>query len=381
MKNSGVRKAAVFLSGLDSRTALELMERLDPASRKALRREMLELERIPEAAVEESVTEFIRTAADAGKQWVKSENSSERHFDSGSGTACLELNEGTTYERPKPKQRPESYDVFESSGHELKPQGYREYDEFAQGVETLVSARPQVDPLPCHGESTTEVVQTEIEEQRAFDFLRETRPEHVYRAIFEERPQTIALVLANLPPRLAGEVLAIFHEQEQSEIVRRLMHLEEADNSVIREIETVLRERISPELLPSGSRNLGFRAVKAIIDASDPNLAKRILASMKSTNPEIRELAPETPRRLRFDDLAALSHRQWMEVFKSVDYRIALLSLIGADPAVLKKIVSRFSREEELALRGRLGELGQVTEQETETAREIVLDTVIRLFA
>ena len=78
-----------------------------------------------------------------------------------------------------------------------------------------------------------------------FDFLRDAEDEKLARLLGGERPPTVALVLSNLPPERAGEVLARLAPAMQIEVVRRLVDLDNTDPETLGEIEKALEARWS----------------------------------------------------------------------------------------------------------------------------------------
>ncbi|MFW5692622.1 MAG: hypothetical protein ACOCWL_00255, partial [Thermoguttaceae bacterium] len=78
-----------------------------------------------------------------------------------------------------------------------------------------------------------------------FAFLSETAGGDLAAALGSERPQTIALVLAHLPPRRAGEVLGRLGADVQADVIRRLAGLEEIDPAIVHEVEQALQSRVA----------------------------------------------------------------------------------------------------------------------------------------
>src|SRR5579884_1580108 len=74
-------------------------------------------------------------------------------------------------------------------------------------------------------------------EMRPFEFLRRTPPEQIVAFLRSESPQTLALVVANLPTTLAAQVLACLSSEEQAEVAMRIATMNETSPEVIKEIE------------------------------------------------------------------------------------------------------------------------------------------------
>jgi len=55
-----------------------------------------------------------------------------------------------------------------------------------------------------------------------FEFIEKAEPENIIRFIQDEQPQTIALILAYLNPKKAGQILSLLPEDIQPEVARRI---------------------------------------------------------------------------------------------------------------------------------------------------------------
>ena len=80
--------------------------------------------------------------------------------------------------------------------------------------------------------------------QPPLDFLASLDAPRILRLIEQEHPQTLALILAHLPPEKAGEVLVGLPSQRQIEVVRRISSLGSTSPNVLHELEEALRGRI-----------------------------------------------------------------------------------------------------------------------------------------
>ena len=179
---NGIKKAALFLSGLEYTEADQLLSRLDVESARLVRREIMSL-RNHNLSVEESQQldeEFLHTAG-----WQPSWSKREHQFAAP---------KPTTYMPPK---RPAAQ----------------------------YTAEAFVPPV------------------RSFDFMRNWSGSDIVAAIIDEHPQTIAVVLAHLPQSKMKSVLFTLPAPLQKEVKRRLDGYEMPDEQVIQEIESALRVR------------------------------------------------------------------------------------------------------------------------------------------
>lgn len=269
---NGIKKAALFLSSLDSVEADQLLSRLDRESARLIRREIMSL-RHHNLSVEDSHRldeEFLYSAG-----WQPSKPIREYQF-----TA------------PKP----------------------------------ATYAPPQSPAAKYTAEAFVPSV-------RSFDFMRNWSTSDVVSAIIHEHPQAIAVVLAHLPQSKMKAVLSGLPADLQREVKRRLDNYEMPEEQIVQEIESALRVR---------HRN--------------QHRSSRRSSVLES-----------------FDDIEMLSDSELSTLFHSVDLTTAMLSLIGADTALVARVTRHFSPTEEHEMRKRLKRLSSIDEEEIAQARREIV--------
>ena len=75
-----------------------------------------------------------------------------------------------------------------------------------------------------------------------------------------------------------------------------------------------------------------------------------------------------------FDDIETLSDAELSTLFRSIDLTKAMLSLIGADPALITRITRHFSPTEEYEMRKRFERLNSVDEEDIAQAQQDILE-------
>ena len=235
---NGIKKAALFLSGLDYTEVDQLLSRLDGESARTLRREIMSLGQ-HNVSVEESQRideEFLYSAG-----WQPVRSMREHQFATPQpATSKPATSKPTTYSPPK--QRPTV------SNNPVK-----------------YTAEAFVPPV------------------RSFDFMRDWSTNDVISAIMDEHPQTIAVVLAHLPQSKMKSVLSAMPKELQREIKRRLdtytmPDYEGPDEQCIEEIESALKMRYrSQRRAPRHSAMLvSFDDVETLSDSDLSTLFRSI---------------------------------------------------------------------------------------------------------
>jgi flagellar motor switch protein FliG len=88
-------------------------------------------------------------------------------------------------------------------------------------------------------------IATRVTQQSLSELLQRIDNQTLLAAVADEHPQTIALVVANLPRPRAIQVLAAIPADLQANIVRRLVASGSVDPQTVQDVTTSLRQRFS----------------------------------------------------------------------------------------------------------------------------------------
>lgn len=237
---NGIKKTALFLSGLDFAAVDTLLSRLDADSARQIRREMLSIKHgsISSGVSDKIDNEFIKKAG-----WTANvrQRPAVETFDRKSAPPARSATAPATYPAPKPQPRQPKY--------------------------TAESFVPSVRP---------------------FGFLQDWSDEDIAAAVAGELPQTAAVILANIPQSRAKEILLALPPKMQNEVTVRLAHYEEPPPIAVEEIEAALLER-SPARSKAGvSRSalsrlerLNDKELSLVFHSVDLRIAVTALVGMK----------------------------------------------------------------------------------------------------
>jgi len=205
-----------------------------------------------------------------------------------------------------------------------------------------------------------------------FQFLHEAEADKLARILGCERAQTIALVLAHLPPEQAGSVLARFHAPLQVEVVRRLVELEETEPEILWEVERALESRLSEQIRMQRRRVAGLSAVAGILRAAEPRVGSQILENLAAHDPQLAgRLGPE---RLDFAALEQFDDASLGTLFDAADRRLTVLALLGAPPALVQRVLNQFPQIEAGQFREQLAHVGPTRLSDVEEARRQIME-------
>ena len=210
-----------------------------------------------------------------------------------------------------------------------------------------------------------------------FRFLRQEETEKLVKILAGERPQTVALVLAHLAPEQAGEILVRLNPAAQIEIIHRLVDLEETQPEILREVEQALKIRLSQQASPPRRRVAGMAAVAGILRSSGSDVSTRLYENLSTHDARLAEKLGPDP--VDFAELICQDDATLATVLKAAGPELVMLSLVGAPPALVQRIVGRLPGDEAEAVRYRLDHLGPMRLSDVEEARRRIEEIAQRL--
>lgn len=212
---------------------------------------------------------------------------------------------------------------------------------------------------------------------KGFSLLKDVDPIHLLEFIRSEHPQTIALILSQLNPAQASQVLGQLPEDIQTDVAMRIATMEKISPEVISEIESVLdihlKEVISGNLAASG----GIKAVASILNLVDRATEKSILGNMEMENPELTS----TIKNLMFvfEDLLILEDKSIQLILKEVDTKELSVSLKAASDELKEKIFKNVSERVSEMIKEEMEYAGPVRLSVVEEAQQRIVEIVRRL--
>lgn len=204
-------------------------------------------------------------------------------------------------------------------------------------------------------------------------------PEKILNSfIASEHPQTVSFLLTKMNPDQAATVLQTMNEEQQTDVLIRIAHLNNVKADVVDEVREVLRSQLRGNGADEEEVE-GTKSAAEILNFVDRNNEERILT-------EIEEMYPDLSEQIRnlmftFEDIQKIDDRGIQTVLKEVprDQLVLALKTAGAEVSdLLFRNVS--SRAAEL-IKDDLDALGPVKLKDVEKAQQGIVDIVRRLEA
>jgi len=196
-------------------------------------------------------------------------------------------------------------------------------------------------------------------------------------ALSSEQPRTCAILLSNLPGKVAGDILSLLKADHQKLVMKELTKEQHAPEVLVDRIAkaTLVRAQQLPadppdtrdhadrvaELLRSVPK-AGRREMLAVIEEQDPDLAKSLLT-----------------RIYRFDDIASLGKTVVQRVLGEIDSTNLTTALFGAPQEVTDAIFSNLSKRARQTIEEEMQFMSNMTESRVQQARDSIAEIIAKI--
>ncbi len=196
--------------------------------------------------------------------------------------------------------------------------------------------------------------------------------------IKNEHPQTIAVLLSQLTPRKAADILQWLPENLRFEVVKRIATLENVSPQFLRElIETVTEEIKSLGIAGGLKKQEGVAIAAELMNMLDKETAESLLRKIGEEDPTLEERIRE--KMFTFEDIRKLDNRAIIEILKAVDKNTLIVALKGAPEDIKEKFFSNMSKRAAKMMQEDMETLGPVRKSEVEKAQKQVVAVVRKL--
>lgn len=214
-------------------------------------------------------------------------------------------------------------------------------------------------------------------EKDPFILIADASPLHLATALEAETPQAIAVVLANIPPRLSTEVLMRLPEEKAQLIVWRMAQSRDVSGKILRRIgETVCKRLMQMSSEDSGpvsdkTSKETLRRVALILSGLEKDKRDILLETIHNKD----DMTANTVRALMvtWEDIPKIEDKSLQQVLRNVEAGILAKALHGAEPVVAEKIKSNISERMAQMVEEEASLMGDLRKKEILSAREEVV--------
>lgn len=218
-----------------------------------------------------------------------------------------------------------------------------------------------------------------------FENFRKVDPQQLGKFVQDEHPQTIALILSHLDPAQAAMLITSLPDETRTDVAIRMANLDQISPEIVRNIATVIDQKLRHLGEPSREACGGPTAVANMFNRLDPKTCSQLLDSVEHDNPAIFD---EIRRYMFvFRDLEDLDMIAIKTIVSKVERNTLVMALKGSNDSLRKKFISSQSQRggemlaEDIASLGpvKLKDVDAAQQQIIATARELEKDGVISL--
>jgi flagellar motor switch protein FliG len=181
-----------------------------------------------------------------------------------------------------------------------------------------------------------------------------------------EYPQTIAVILHKLRSDHAARVLAELPEELSTDVVMRMLRMDQVQKDVILQVEQTLRSEFMTNLSRSQRRD-PHEAIAEIFNALDRSSEEQMLSALD-------EKAPESAERIRalmftFEDLSKLLPAAIQTIVRNANKRELALALKGAPEEMRQMFYAGMTERAAKLMRDDINAMGPVRARDCEEAQ------------
>ena len=212
---------------------------------------------------------------------------------------------------------------------------------------------------------------------RPFDFVRKADPTQVLNFIQSEHPQTIALILSYLKPAQAAGVLSALSQDKQADVARRIAQMDRTSPEVIKEVERVLKKKLSSLVTEDYTAAGGIQAIVDVLNSVDRGTERYIMDTLEI---EDTDLAEEIRKRMFvFEDILQLDNRAVQRFMREIDNSQLAIALKGSSEEVQNLIFANMSKRLAEQIREDLDFMGPVRLKDVEEAQQKIVNVIRKL--
>jgi flagellar motor switch protein FliG len=212
---------------------------------------------------------------------------------------------------------------------------------------------------------------------KGFGMLKKADASQLAGFLGKEHPQTIALIVSNLTPDQAAQVLTEFSDDLRNNVSLRMATLGKVSPSLLAEVEDVVEEIARTEISQSMSSMGGSKSMASVLNKCNSATAKMILEHIEQQDPQ---LSGEIKRLMfLFEDLLYVDDRGIQRILREVDKRELALALKVVDDKLKEKVLRNMSERARDLLREELQYMGPVRLKEVESAQTRIVEIVKQL--
>jgi flagellar motor switch protein FliG len=258
-------------------------------------------------------------------------------------------------------------------------------DEFAEGAGLMDSAATMdkilsesLSPEEVYAIMNHGVASGEVEvPPPVWPAIEALEPARVGTFLAGEHPQTAALVLTNLAPAAAANVLLTLPKALRGEVAKRMVTIGNVKPAALRIVENQLRTRLLGDT-GAKSATIGHARVANVLNELDKSQLDEILSDMESAG--FSDVKAIKAQLFSFEDLPMLEQRSRLSLFDGMSTEIVTLALRGADKTIIEAVLTAVGARARRMIEAELAaDPGNIQQAAVIRARRDIATTAIQM--
>ncbi|MGH7095032.1 MAG: flagellar motor switch protein FliG [Stellaceae bacterium] len=192
-----------------------------------------------------------------------------------------------------------------------------------------------------------------------------------------EHPQIVAMIFAYLEPEQVDELIRFLPDDLVEQVIPRLATLDSIPPNAIRELNESIEDLLAGESQQARVSVGGVNMAAKILNRIDNTRVEAIIKQIASVDAELAQRIEHSM--FVFEDLIRVDDRNFQILLRSVDQKLLVSALKGANPALQNKVLSNLSQRAAEMLRDDIGARGPMRVAEVEAAKREIVGTAQRL--
>ena len=205
--------------------------------------------------------------------------------------------------------------------------------------------------------------------------------EDLINLIKGEHPQTIALILSQIPRDKAAEIMSILPEKIKPDVAFRVLNIGDVQEEMIRELDDTLKSELFAMGMSQkkGDTNKfdGVEALANILNEVDKTTEELVLSSIEENDPDLVEKIKQ--KMFVFEDLVNVDDKSFRDILKNVDNQGLVKALKTATDTMKQKVFKNLSEGASIMLKEDMEFVGPVRLKEVEDAQQDIIKNAKRL--
>lgn len=193
----------------------------------------------------------------------------------------------------------------------------------------------------------------------------------IYEIIRLEHPQIIAIVCSFLEADQSAEVLNLFPDRDQANILLRIATLDGVQPSALTELNEILEKQFSGNQGGQTTMVGGLKTAADILNFVEGSAEAAIMEKIKETEPDLGQSIEDLM--FVFENLIDVDDRGFQTLMREIQTDQLQLALKGADEALKEKFLANMSQRAAEMMRDDLEAMGPVRVSDVEVAQKAIL--------